>query len=59
VTMRNVTMRCGLLEMLAERYAFVRELVTFVGQTTRRDLVDAPLTREGPIDSYTAVRPLR
>jgi hypothetical protein len=52
-------MRCGVLDMLAERYAFVRELLTFVAKTGRRYLVDAPLTREGPIDSYPAVRPLR
>jgi len=52
-------MRCGVPQMLAERYAFVRELVSFVGQIGPKYLVDAPLTREGPIDSYTAVRPLR
>ena len=57
--MRNVTMRCGVLHMLAEGYAFVRELVSFVGQIGPRYPVDAPLTREGPIDRYTAVRPLR
>jgi hypothetical protein len=45
--------------MLAQRYAFVRQLVSFMVCIDREGVVDAPLTREGPIDRYTAVRPLR
>ena len=46
-------------KMLAQRYAFVRELVNFMGCIDPGHLLDAPLRREGPIDCYTAVRPLR
>ena len=59
VTVRNVTMRCALWQMRALRYGFVRELVSFVRYVVPRRLVDAPLTREGPIGSYTGVRPIR
>ena len=45
--------------MRALRYGFVRELVSFVRYVASKSLVDAPLTREGPIGRYTGVRPHR